>query len=278
MRTTVFAVASLTLCLTFLTACSEDTSLFPNTLVCSADSDCDRGSVCNRGFCVRPELDAGTSDTAAGSDATATGEDAATGTDTGSTDDAGACTPDCSARQCGTDGCGGSCGTCGGGSVCGATGMCESEGSAGDTCSEVLTCINGCGQDQACGQACFAAGSPTGQAQFSAVSNCVSTNCSDVDPDDFSSCQQDFCSDELSTCSGVASGSNTCAQVFDCVLTCSEQTCADACYAGGTTQARSQANALALCASDACAGATSLAEFRSCAETNCGGDYATCYP
>ena len=39
-----------------------------------------------------------------------------------------ACTPNCSGRECGTDGCGGSCGTCTGVEECGANGICAPAG------------------------------------------------------------------------------------------------------------------------------------------------------
>jgi hypothetical protein len=38
------------------------------------------------------------------------------------------CTPSCAGRVCGGDGCGGSCGTCGGGQTCTAAGQCQSSG------------------------------------------------------------------------------------------------------------------------------------------------------
>ena len=61
-----------------------------------------------------------------------------------------ACTPQCSGKVCGDDGCGGSCGTCGSGETCDA-GVCESGGmgsgsgsgsGGGDTCSH-STCTAG---------------------------------------------------------------------------------------------------------------------------------------
>jgi len=42
----------------------------------------------------------------------------------------GGCTPSCSGKQCGTDGCGGSCGACPAGQMCSATGQCSSPSGA----------------------------------------------------------------------------------------------------------------------------------------------------
>ena len=47
-----------------------------------------------------------------------------------------ACTPQCSGKQCGPDGCGGECGACGTGEVCDATGLCQEIGkSSGCSCA-----------------------------------------------------------------------------------------------------------------------------------------------
>jgi len=60
--------------------------------------------------CVPPDATTGDDD-----DATATGDD----------DDDTTCTPSCTNKNCGDDGCGGSCGTCTGFQTCGALGICE---------------------------------------------------------------------------------------------------------------------------------------------------------
>ena len=61
------------------------------------------------------------------------------------------CTPRCSVRECGSDGCGGSCGTCDASKTCNAAGHCVASGGE-DTCSECLaacrghtSCCTGCG-------------------------------------------------------------------------------------------------------------------------------------
>jgi hypothetical protein len=44
------------------------------------------------------------------------------------------CTPDCTGKDCGSDGCGGSCGDCSNGQVCDASGACVAGGVLGDPC------------------------------------------------------------------------------------------------------------------------------------------------
>lgn len=65
----------------------------------------------------------------------------------------GFCTPNCTGKECGNNGCGGSCGTCGAGMFCSASGVCtESAGGGGSACDECLSvcrglpgCCDGCG-------------------------------------------------------------------------------------------------------------------------------------
>jgi hypothetical protein len=74
------------------------------------------------------------------------------------------CTPNCTDRTCGNDGCGGSCGACGTNQVCRGGTCCVPE-SRGATCAgRCGTRINNCGQPVACatcaaGQTCLSNGS-----------------------------------------------------------------------------------------------------------------------
>jgi hypothetical protein len=73
------------------------------------------------------------------------------------------CTPQCSGKQCGSDGCGGSCGTCGSGASCDASGQCVS---CTPQCSGKQ-----CGPD-GCGGSC---GDCTSDNTCDASGQCVST-------------------------------------------------------------------------------------------------------
>jgi hypothetical protein len=70
----------------------------------------------------------------------------------------GGCTPACSGKQCGDDGCGGSCGTCGSGQTCSA-GVCMGGGGGGGSCAHPI-CSTGGAEDASCdpcaGQVCAA--------------------------------------------------------------------------------------------------------------------------
>jgi hypothetical protein len=75
----------------------------------------------------------------------------------------GSCTPSCSGKVCGSDGCGGSCGTCSGGKTCNASGQCTSSctpSCSGKTCGDD-GCGGSCGTCST-GQTCSSAGTCTG--------------------------------------------------------------------------------------------------------------------
>jgi endo-1,4-beta-D-glucanase Y len=117
----------------------------------------------------------------------------------------GTCTPACSGKVCGTDGCGGTCGTCTGGQTCNGSGQCVTActpncagktcgddgcgGSCG-TCAAGSVCTSGscvctpnctgktCGSD-GCGGSC---GTCTTGLTCNAAGSCVSSITTDVNP------------------------------------------------------------------------------------------------
>ena len=293
MRRIVFLAFSTAL---LLVGCSDATSLFPSALVCRSNGDCPQGSSCSEGVCVgtdgtpvrgepnddgtggRGTLDAGTTPT---EDAGGNPQLDVSVQDSGG----GACVPDCTGRECGDDGCGGACGICSGGETC-VAGVCSGGGGGetGTSCAEIVTCVNACA-DEACFQRCIEAGTPTAQGQINAIINCLQTNCSGVDPNDaeaFAQCQQNFCSAELNACSGGGGGGGggtgdaSCNEIVDCVLTCTSQECAQACVGDGTPAAQNAAVAYVNCAAEACAEATSVDDFISCARSSCPSEASAC--
>jgi len=110
-------------------------------------------------------------------------------------DHSGTCTPNCSGRVCGSDGCGGSCGTCPSGQSCNSSGQCQS------TCTPSCSGKT-CGPD-GCGGTCGTC--PTGQT-CGTNGTCTTTctpNCSGK------TCGSDGCGGTCGTCpSGETCGSN----------------------------------------------------------------------
>ncbi|MBI4955641.1 MAG: hypothetical protein HY908_26720 [Myxococcales bacterium] len=91
----------------------------------------------------------------------------------------------------------------------------------GATCSEVMSCAQGCGGDLACTMACQAAGCPTAQVLYDAVESCLANQClaacvGDPGGAGCQSCMVANCAAELAAC--VAD---------DCQGVGSEVSCAD---------------------------------------------------
>jgi hypothetical protein len=120
-----------------------------------------------------------------------------------------ACTPNCSDRTCGNDGCGGSCGSCEGDQVCHGGTCCLPE-SRGATCAgRCGTRTNNCGQPVACascaeGRVCLSNGS--------CAFPCTDTNdcpCSLCSPPNVEG--EQHCTD-----GGMVSPITTCTGTVDC--------------------------------------------------------------
>ena len=173
---------------------------------------------------------------------------------------------DCEGAVCGPDNCGNLCGICTGQTTC-SGGRCVST-EAGDTCVDLIGCIfdevSGCfvidDEDltNACIDACYAAASPTGVAEFDAYLECSNTcPVPDDNPattaDDlaYDRCNYEQCSAEEAACVLGSSGSGTCFGILDCMDTCVEGdgACYQECYEQATPAAQT-----ALWGLDACIG------------------------
>jgi hypothetical protein len=185
------------------------------------------------------------------------------------------CTPQCSGKQCGSDGCGGTCGTCATGQTCSASGQCT--GSCTPQCSGKQCGSDGCGGSCgtcATGQIC----SPTGQCGGGCAHPICSTGtklASGCDPCVTNICGSDsFCCSTSwdSTCVGeVASICN-----IDCSCTpqCSGKQCgSDGCGGScGTCASGQTCNASGQCTG----GCTPQCSGKQCGSDGCGGSCGTC--
>jgi hypothetical protein len=176
------------------------------------DVPCGAGDTCLKGRCVSAHVVDPLSCTDPGgcaTDASAPLPDASIGDGASSDSDAAAtlpdatfvdtaCTPNCTGRTCGDNGCNGACGTCGAGTSCGDAGQC--------VC--VPNCNgNTCGGD-GCGGSCGTCdpGTTCGDAGVcTCVPSCTGKKCGD-----------DGCGGPCGTCSGAApicDGTNACVSV-----------------------------------------------------------------
>ncbi|MGI6394052.1 MAG: hypothetical protein ACOX2F_04890 [bacterium] len=83
----------------------------------------------------------------------------------------------------------------------------DTSGSTGASCSEIYQCMIGCGQDGACQQACYEAGSTEGKQKIEALINCLN-NCSDKSggsDDAFQECANSECANQIAEC-GLGGG------------------------------------------------------------------------
>lgn len=146
----------------------------------------------------------------------------------------------CNGAVCGEDNCGNSCGSCGADKTC-VGGQCVTS-SGGDGCSDLVDCVfasDGCAaiddeeQFSACADACYAAGSGTGRAEFDAYLTCAS-GCAD------DRCFVQSCSDEQAACFFDKQGTGTCLGIIDCFDTCAngDGDCVFGCYEAATAVAQ----------------------------------------
>jgi len=168
----------------------------------------------------------------------------------------GGTTCSCGGALCGYDNCGNSCGTCQAGWTCSA-GACVENGSTNpgsSECGDIIDCIfDTCsslpeGQQATCQEACYAAASASGQAEFDAYIGCASS-CGE---DDF--CFADYCSADQAACFFDGSGTGTCFGILDCLDFCfdGDDACVYGCYEAATPQAQAALLGLNGCLNAAC--------------------------
>ena len=132
-----------------------------------------------------------------------------------------ACTPNCTGKTCGSDGCGGSCGTCSG------TGTCAGTCSTAGTCDYPATNIS-CSDSNACtsGDRCNGAGSCVATTTITTCSQtsdaCCPTGCTASND---TNCG--YCGDAICSCSEKSSGScpGDCKKTGKNAFTCGNATC-----------------------------------------------------
>ncbi len=179
----------------------------------------------------------------------------------------GPCTPDCTGRSCGDDGCGGSCGGCTGGLTCNASGTCACAGmTCGGSCVDTSSDESNCG---ACGTTC-----DVGDACIGGTCRCSPSCTGKVCGDDGCGGSCGICSSDRA-CDG--SGQCECATGTSCRGACTDtmrdrRNCGacntrcrgrEFCVAGMCTRSCTPSCAGRVCGDDGCGG--------SCG--NCGGGH-----
>ena len=202
------------------------------------------------------------------------------------------CSPKCNFKECGPDGCGGACGYCGYDENC-INGACATFVS----CNDILNCSWSCTDgDEACNNACFAAGSPAAKQQWFDLWSCVQAQCGPGSPENCPaqalmgacSAQYSACMGCTPNCQGKQCGDNgcggscgSCPPGVDCDPTwgicecqpkcngkeCGPDGCGDSC---GTCSGEEQCNYQGVCVCmPAC-------QDKQCGDNGCGGSCGTC--
>jgi V8-like Glu-specific endopeptidase len=164
--------------------------------------------------------------------------------------------------------------------ACQADGTCNDAVCATSTCDEAYTCLVDC-SDQACVDACFAAATPDAQTQLNALLVCLDDKCSTATTDTaFQQCAESQCGNEVGACFGtgpVGTGTDSCEAVYNCLVDCSDNTCATACYSDGTAEAQTQIDAMLTCLDTNCANATTDTAYQQCAQQYCANEITACF-
>ncbi len=169
--------------------------------------------------------------------------------------------------------------------VCLCENACQGNGSCSNnlcqvlSCSETYECLIDCGENQGCQSQCYAEGTPEGLQQLDNLFACMNSRCSQQQGDAFQQCVSSQCATELNGCFPQVSGNQSCEQMSECIYACSnnDSNCQQACLNEGTTNAQNAFLELNQCFNDQC-GNVSESEFYNCASTQCGSEYAACYP
>jgi len=169
------------------------------------------------------------------------------------------CTPTCTGKACGDDGCGGSCGTCPAGQSCGADGQCK-PGPCVPACGGKACGPDGCGST--CGT-CPAGGTCSADGQCVPVCTPVCEG---------KECGPDGCDGSCGTCPAGSSCQGGACEA-GCVPVCTGKECGDDGCGGlcGTCPAGE------VCTAGTCAPeCTPACDGKACGPDGCGGDCGSC--
>ncbi len=182
------------------------------------------------------------------------------------------CTPSCSSKQCGSDGCGGSCGSCASGQSCDAGGQCvSSTPSCTPACSGKQCGSDGCGGSCgscASGQSCDAGG------------QCVSPTPGCTPSCSGKQCGSDGCGGSCGSCASgqSCSASGQCvSSTPSCTPSCSGKQCgADGCGGScGSCASGQSCSASGQCVSST-PSCTPACSGKQCGSDGCGGSCGSC--
>lgn len=171
-------------------------------------------------------------------------------------------------------------GTCLCEAACQPDGRCDQSACEVLSCEELYQCLTGCGQDSGCQSVCYVEGTEEGNAQLSALFDCMGQRCEMFEGEAYSTCVSEQCGDEVETCFPPVYGEGSCADLSQCLYGCPSggAPCQQACLEQVTEQAQDTYFELNQCYIERCDDAPTNADFSACVEAECLTPYFACYP
>jgi V8-like Glu-specific endopeptidase len=148
------------------------------------------------------------------------------------------------------------------------------------SCQETYFCIRQCNGDAGCIENCRASAPEDELAESDALVACADERCAGLRGDERRQCLQENCPEELAACfdyGELATGDDSCAEVYGCFSECTNNYCFTSCLEGGTAEAQQQVSALDRCLRNNCEEPNVMA-LDACARIECRESYEGCFP
>ncbi|MFH1811302.1 MAG: MopE-related protein [Pseudomonadota bacterium] len=171
-------------------------------------------------------------------------------------------------------------------SVCTCAQACQSNGTCSNalcetlSCDEIYSCMGDCGSDQGCQSNCYLQGTENARSQLNTLLACLDENCAGLSDDAYWTCADSSCGAQKSACFPQASGSESCEQIYTCMVDCTsgDSACTAACYGRGTVTAQDQLDTMNGCFSTSCDTITDDTAWLDCVYSSCAGAIDVCFP
>jgi V8-like Glu-specific endopeptidase len=158
--------------------------------------------------------------------------------------------------------------------ACQNNGTCDDQLCGMQNCEESYQCVNNC-NDYYCAENCKRLSTFEGLNQLENMYQCFEDECSNSSTNQvFQACVLNECSDETNACLAIF-GTNSCADINQCINACTTQNCAQSCYQSGSLEAQSQFDDFYECIDTQCSD-VSNAEYQSCIVEQCTTVYEAC--
>jgi hypothetical protein len=151
-------------------------------------------------------------------------------------------------------------------------------GSGSGSCSQLNSCLGGCGTSAVCSTNCHAQASVAAATDYYGLMACVELKCGAQTGTALNTCAQTYCNPAWQKCLGGAASGLSCQGILTCAGKCTTTECAQACKAKGTTQAQQAIDTLVQCQSQKCGSycQSDTPQCTSCMNTYCAAAQNAC--